>query len=61
VPYRMIIAVDFAKAFHLQKTKSKIIARFSDFTGIPNIPDGIVTVDPILGFRSKAYPISVKE
>ena len=26
-----------------------------------NIPDGIETADPMLNFRSKAYPISVKE
>jgi len=26
-----------------------------------NIPDGIATADPMLNFRSKAYPISVKE
>ena len=26
-----------------------------------NIPDGIQTADPMLDFRSKAYPVSVKE
>ncbi len=26
-----------------------------------NIPDGIETADPMLNFRSKAYPVSVKE
>ena len=26
-----------------------------------NIPDGVETADPMLDFRSKAYPISVKE
>ena len=26
-----------------------------------NIPDGIETADPMLNFRGKAYPISVKE
>ena len=34
-------ASSITTAFHLQKKKSRIIVRFSDFTGIPDIPDNI--------------------
>lgn len=40
------------KAKHLQKTKSQLIVRFSDFTGIPNIPDNIGLANP-RGFAIK--------
>lgn len=39
-------AANWTKAFHLQKTKSKVIIRFSDFTGIPNIPDNAGAANP---------------
>ncbi|MES1214767.1 MAG: catalase family peroxidase [Bacteroidota bacterium] len=40
------------KAFHLQKESSKVIARFSDFTGIPDIPDNAGAANPRgLGIR----------
>ena len=32
-------AASITKAFHFQKQKSKVVLRFSDFTGIPDIPD----------------------
>lgn len=34
------------KAIHLQKVPSKAIIRFSDFTGIPSIPDNIPGANP---------------
>lgn len=39
-------ASKFTKAFHLQETKSKVVVRFSDFTGIPDIPDNIGAANP---------------
>ena len=39
-------ASELTRAKHLQKTKSKIIIRFSDFTGIPDIPDNIGLANP---------------
>jgi catalase len=33
-------------AFHLQKQSSDVIVRFSDFTGIPDIPDNIGAANP---------------
>lgn len=33
-------------AFHLQKAGSKVIVRFSDFTGIPDIPDNVGAANP---------------
>ena len=32
-------AASLTKAVHLQETKSGVVVRFSDFTGIPDIPD----------------------
>lgn len=45
-------AVVITKAKHLQKTKSQVIVRFSDFTGIPTIPDNIGLANP-RGFAVK--------
>ena len=39
-------AADLTKAFHLQKQQSKVIIRFSDFTGIPDIPDNAGAANP---------------
>jgi catalase len=39
-------AADWTRAFHLQKTKSTIVVRFSDFTGIPDIPDNAGGANP---------------
>src|SRR3954470_24393672 len=33
-------------AFHLQSKPSKVVARFSNFTGIPDIPDNIPPANP---------------
>jgi catalase len=45
-------ASSLTSAMHLQKTKSKIIVRFSDFTGIPDIPDNVGGANP-RGFAIK--------
>jgi catalase len=45
-------AATLTKAFHLQKQKSKVIVRFSDFTGIPDIPDNAGPANP-RGFAVK--------
>ncbi len=45
-------ASSLTKAMHLQKTKSKIVVRFSDFTGIPDIPDNVGGANP-RGFAIK--------
>src|SRR3954471_9937628 len=45
-------AASLTRAMHLQKTKSKIIVRFSDFTGIPDIPDNVGGANP-RGFAIK--------
>lgn len=45
-------AAELTKAFHLQRTKSKVIVRFSDFTGIPDIPDNSGLANP-RGFAIK--------
>lgn len=39
-------AAALSKAFHLQKKTSKITVRFSDFTGIPDIPDNSGLANP---------------
>ena len=39
-------AETLSKAFHLQKRRSKITVRFSDFTGIPDIPDNMGAANP---------------
>jgi catalase len=39
-------AAEITKAAHLQKQSSKIVIRFSDFTGIPDIPDNVGGADP---------------
>ena len=39
-------AANLSKAFHLQKIKSSVIVRFSDFTGIPDIPDNNGAANP---------------
>ncbi|MEO8770815.1 MAG: catalase family peroxidase [Ferruginibacter sp.] len=39
-------AASITKAFHFQKQKSKVILRFSDFTGIPDIPDNAGAANP---------------
>ena len=39
-------AASISKAFHLQKKSSKVTVRFSDFTGIPNIPDNSGSANP---------------
>ena len=45
-------SAELTTAFHLQKTSSKVMVRFSDFTGIPNIPDNIGLANP-RGFAVK--------
>ena len=45
-------ASEITRAKHLQKTKSKVVVRFSDFTGIPDIPDNIGLANP-RGFAIK--------
>lgn len=45
-------ASSLSKAFHLQRKNSKVIVRFSDFTGIPEIPDNIGAANP-RGFAIK--------
>ena len=45
-------ASGLTRAKHLQKTKSKVIVRFSDFTGIPDIPDNVGLANP-RGFAIK--------
>lgn len=39
-------AAFISKAFHFQKQKSKVVLRFSDFTGIPDIPDNAGPANP---------------
>lgn len=39
-------AASLSKAFHLQRKSSKVTVRFSDFTGIPDIPDNIGLANP---------------
>lgn len=39
-------AKELTKAFHLQKTKTEVTIRFSDFTGIPDIPDNSGLANP---------------
>ena len=39
-------AAAVTKAAHLQKQSSKVVLRFSDFTGIPNIPDNVGGANP---------------
>ena len=39
-------AAGLTKAFHLQKKKSQVIVRFSDFTGIPDIPENSGLANP---------------
>ncbi len=39
-------AATLTTASHLQKQESKMIIRFSDFTGIPDIPDNIGAANP---------------
>ena len=39
-------AASLSKAFHLQNKSSKITVRFSDFTGIPTIPDNLGAANP---------------
>ena len=46
-------ASTLSKAFHLQNESSRVIVRFSDFTGIPNIPDNIGLANP-RGFAIKS-------
>lgn len=45
-------AATITKAKHLQKQPSKVIVRFSNFTGIPDIPDNIGAANP-RGFAIK--------
>ena len=45
-------ATTLSKAFHLQKKSSKVTVRFSDFTGIPAIPDHSGLANP-RGFAIK--------
>jgi len=45
-------AASLTKAMHLQSTKSRIVVRFSDFTGIPDIPDNVGGANP-RGFAIK--------
>ncbi|MBO9699808.1 MAG: catalase family peroxidase [Sporocytophaga sp.] len=45
-------ASEITKAFHLQKETSKVIVRFSDFTGIPSISDSSPLANP-RGFAIK--------
>lgn len=46
------VAQTITKAAHLQKTSSKVLVRFSDFTGIPTIPDNSGLANP-RGFAVK--------
>jgi catalase len=39
-------AAKLTTAFHLQRTPSHVTVRFSDFTGIPDIPDNIGAANP---------------
>ena len=39
-------AASISKAFHLQKKSSIVVVRFSDFTGIPDIPDNSGLANP---------------
>lgn len=39
-------AAALTKAVHLQKTASKVVVRFSDFTGLPDIPDNSGSANP---------------
>lgn len=39
-------AASLSKAIHLQKKSSKVTVRFSDFTGIPDIPDNSGLANP---------------
>ena len=39
-------AASISKAFHFQEQKSKVVLRFSDFTGIPDIPDNAGPANP---------------
>ena len=45
-------AADWSKAFHFQGEKSAVVVRFSDFTGIPDIPDNAGAANP-RGFAIK--------
>ena len=45
-------AAEWTRAFHLQHQKSAIVVRFSDFTGIPDIPDNAGGANP-RGFAIK--------
>ena len=45
-------AADWSKAFHLQTERTSILLRFSDFTGIPDIPDNAGGANP-RGFAIK--------
>lgn len=45
-------ASSLSTAFHLQHENTKVIVRFSDFTGIPDIPDNIGLANP-RGFAVK--------
>ena len=45
-------AANLSTAFHLQKTSSRVMVRFSDFTGIPDIPDNSGLANP-RGFAIK--------
>ena len=45
-------AAEITRAFHLQQTKSRVTVRFSDFTGIPDIPDNAGAANP-RGFAVK--------
>jgi catalase len=45
-------AATLTKAFHLQSRHSKVTVRFSDFTGIPDIPDNAAAANP-RGFAIK--------
>ncbi|MET4083102.1 catalase [Pedobacter sp. UYP30] len=47
-------ASSITKAPHLQKKTSKVTIRFSDFTGIPTIPDNITDANP-RGFAIKFF------
>ncbi len=39
-------AASLTQAFHLQKARSAVVARFSDFTGIPDLPDTADVANP---------------
>jgi catalase len=47
-----VSAAALTSAPHLQKTDSKVVVRFSDFTGIPDIPDNVGGANP-RGFAIK--------